>query len=204
MGRAAVVVDIHAVRRVGEHVALRAQFGKQRLRGHRGGTVRAVQRNAQAFERVFRHRTLHMIHIIPQCLGRGGNRADLAAGGELGLFLVIEHDRLDLLLERVGQLIAGAAENLDAVEFAGVVRSGDHHTRVGPVLFHQVGHRRGRHYAQMHHIRADAAKARGQRAFKHVGGNARVLADQDFRMALAAFTQYHRCGAADIHRQLTR
>ncbi len=94
--------------------------------------------------------------------------AQLAAGKLRVWDGMVEHNRLDFLLQIVGQLIAVHAEYLDSIEFKWIMRRGNHNTRVGIVLFNKISDRRRRHDAEQQNVCADGAKPRDERAFNHV------------------------------------
>ena len=81
---------------------------------------------------------------------------------------LVKNNGFNFIFHIIRQLVAVGFENLDAVVFARIVRSGDHHRRVIAVRTHQMRHRRGRHYAERHHVRAHRTKSRRQRRFQHI------------------------------------
>ena len=169
VGRAAVVVDVDAVGVVREHMALGAKFGKE-LFGRAGGrAVRAVDRNLHAGQRK-RDGALNVVDIIAHDVRRGRDGADIAAGRRGRGQLFVEDDRLNLFFQSIGQLIAVAGKDLDAVKLAGVVAGGQHDAGVGLIFADQERDGRRGHDAEAHDVRADAAKAGGQGALEHIGG----------------------------------
>ena len=124
--------------------------------------------------------------------GVGGHRAlaefDVAASGvhdALGLAQGVGfgggqrlfQQFLDVLLDRVGQLLAIAGEELDAVVVIGIVGSADHDAGAGVQGAGQVGDARRRHRPQQGDVDPGRRQARFQGRFEHVAGNAGVLAD---------------------------
>ncbi|MPN24883.1 hypothetical protein SDC9_172288 [bioreactor metagenome] len=100
-------------------------------------------------------------------------------GGRQGVQPVTEDELLDLVLVLVGELVAGAGEDLDAVVLVRVVRGGDDEPGVGA---HRLGHVRdagGRQHADPLDIAAHRGDARHQCALQHVAGDPGVLADDD-------------------------
>ena len=109
---------------------------------------------------------------------------------------------LHLLFNRVRKLIPLLIENLDAVMLVGVVRSGDDNARVRPLEHSEIRNRRCRQHAEGHHITANGADSRNQRAFQHIGRNARVLADGDDRLSALFLFQNGRDGLARAEREI--
>ena len=202
MGGPAVVVDVHPVGLVGQHMALRTQFREQQLRRAGGRAVCTVDANPHTGQRK-RDRALDVVHIITHHVRRSGYAADVAPCGDRRNVGVVEDDGLDLLFERIWQLIAVAAENFDPIELAGVVRRCEHHARVRFVFADQERHRRGRHNTELHNISPHAAQASCNCTLQHIGRNARVFSDQNFRMAVVVVRQHHRRRPADVHGHLT-
>ena len=87
--------------------------------------------------------------------------------------------RLDRLLELVGQLAAGAVEELDAVVVVGIVRGADDDAEVAVEALHQVGDAGRRQRPDQQHVDAGGDEAGLERGLEHVARQARVLADQD-------------------------
>ena len=111
------------------------------------------------------------------------------------------HQRLDLALGLVGELVAVGVEQLDAVVGEGVVGGRDHHAEVGPERACQHGDGRRRHRPQQEHVHADGGEARHQRRLDHVAGEPRVLAD-DHAMPVGAAGEHLARGHADLERDL--
>ena len=120
MRRAAVIVDIHAVGRAGQHLAAHAERRKQLFCRYRRRAVGAIDGNMQPVQ-LHRHGGQQITDIVVCRLFADRHSADRAADRRRQLHSVIEHDRLDLLLQRVGQLIALAVEDLNAVIFTGIM-----------------------------------------------------------------------------------
>ena len=111
------------------------------------------------------------------------------------------HQRLDLALGLVGELVAVGVEQLDAVVGVGIVGGRDHDAEVGAQRAGQHGDRRRRHRPQQEHVHADGGEARHQRRFDHVAGEPRVLAD-DHAMPVGAAGEQLARGHADLERDL--
>ena len=167
VSRAAVVIDIDAVRLVCEHIALGAHLHKELRRGYTRRAVGAVEGYLHIVEPVINGRA-QVGYIIENRHLRSCDSADITAdldGRNDGL---IEDYRLDLLLERVGELISVGLEYLYAVIFAGVVRGGNHYARIVLIFLNKERHCRGRHDAEEQNICADGAKTCADGGLKHL------------------------------------
>ena len=122
--------------------------------------------------------------------------ADLPPGAHLH-GLLGEDLLLDPALHRVGELVALAAEDLDAVVLIGVVAGGDHDARVRPLLYSEVCHCGGGYGAHRLHVASHRADACHQSGFQHVGGDAGVLADH--QGGAAAFLLFQHGGDGLAH-----
>ena len=111
--------------------------------------------------------------------------------------------RLDLMLDLVGQLVAVRAEQLDAVVVERIVRGRDHDAEVGAHRAGQHGDGRRRHRAEQQHVHADRGEAGDQRGLDHVAGKPRILADDD-AMAVLAAAEDEAGRLADLERQFRR
>ena len=129
--------------------------------------------------------------------------ADVRALGQTNVRTVVEDVGFDLVLDLIGQFVAVALEDLDAVELHRIVGGRDHDAGIGIVLAHQIGHSGRWQNAQTFHIRTHAAQTGGQGCFQHITRLAGVLADQDARTVAGAAGQHRSSAAADLHCQLT-
>ncbi len=120
-----------------------------------------------------------MVGVVLDAVGAAGHAAHIVAGGQLEARALIVDVDFNFVLHLVRQLVAGAGEDFDAVEFHRVVRRRDDHAGVGIVLAHQIGHGGSGQHAQTLHVRTHAAQTGGQGSFQHITGLAGVLADQD-------------------------
>src|SRR5580698_8519103 len=84
----------------------------------------------------------------------------------------------NLLLDAIRQLAAGGIEELDAIVLVRVVGGADDHAKTAVQTLRHVGDARRRQRPNQHHIDTGRDKTRLQRRFKHVSGDARVLADE--------------------------
>jgi hypothetical protein len=91
-------------------------------------------------------------------------------GGTPGQLVGAEHERLEILLGVVGQLLAGRVEHLEAVVLGRVVGGGDHDPGGEPALAGEERERRGRHDANRVDVHAHARGAGRDRGDEHVAG----------------------------------
>ena len=124
-------------------------------------------------------------------------------GLELDLLRVIQDQRLDLLLDLIGQLIARGGKQLDAVEFHTVVGGGDHHPGIRRIEPDKGRHSRRGHNAQQLRIGSHRADACRQGSFQNIRGNPGILADIDHRLVIHLPGQHQCRRSADLHRKLT-
>ena len=202
-GRAAILVDIQAVRIDADLDHLGAQLPQGLRRDLVAGAVRAIDHDPDAVEAdVLRQRALGELHIALACAVDAGRAADLL-GGRKKLGRVASHQRLDFGLGLVGKLVAVRPEQLDAVVHVGVVGGRDHHAEIGAQRAGQHGDGRRRHRPELEHVHAHRGEARDERGFDHVAGQPRVLADHD-AMPVRAIGEELASGHADAERHLRR
>ena len=202
MGGSAVFVDVDAVGLVVEKHAVGPQGGKQTAGRGAGRSVGAVHRQAHAPQIHVGH-VQQVADIIVHRVVTAGHPANIAAGGGGRRLRAVQDNRLDFLLQVVGQLIALAVENLDTIVFAGVVRRGNHDARVRLILAHQVSHRRRGHHAQQLHVGAHRAQPGHQRRLQHIGGHPGILADEHPRTPVLHLDEHHGGGPSNRHGRLT-
>ena len=145
-----------------------------------------------------------MLHIFLRRRGEVVDPANLVARLSGGKALALRQQRLDGLLLRVGQLAAALAENLDAVVLIGVVRRRNDNACVGLILCAQPCHGGRGDDPQQHHVDPHGGQPGRHRLLQHVGGGARILADDH----LAARTPVRLCQRqggrlADAHCKFT-
>ena len=117
--------------------------------------------------------------------------------------LVVVDQVLNLCFDGVGQLVAVACKNLDAVVFVGVVACGNDDACVSLVLDGQVCDRGRRDNAEQLNVRADRADACDQRVLQHIRRDTGILADQQLCLfAVCGFLRQRisRC-RADFERE---
>ena len=195
----AAIVDIAAIGRAAHGHDLGTQV-RQHPRAHLvGGAVGAVDHDLHA----------RKIHAAGHRRGAEGLivRAHLVhAHGPAQLPRLARHRtarqlRLDLLLELIRELAALVIKKLDAVVIVGIVRGADHDPEPAFELARQIGDAGSRQRPDEHHIHTGGHEARLQRRFKHVAGQARVLADEH----LAPLRGEHpRRGAGQVQRKVHR
>ena len=202
VGAAHALVDVLTIRLHAQEGALGTQTGEQLLGHGSGSAVCAVDADVQAGQ-IAVDGLVQVVHIVLQAVVAAVHAAHLRTGLQFDARAVVINVDFDLVLHLVGQLVAGAGKNFDAVELHRVVGGRDHDAGVCIVFAHQIGHgRRGQH-TQALHVGTHAAQARGQGRFQHVAGLAGVLADEDARAAAGAASQHSGSAAADLHGQLT-
>ena len=106
---------------------------------------------------------------------------------------------LDRKLGVVGELVAVAAEELDAVVLVGVVRGRQHDGEVERVAVQQQRRGRRRQHAAEQRVAARGRDARGHRRLQHLAGLARVAQEEHTR---ALGGQLRGRGARQPERQL--
>ena len=202
VGGTAVIVDVHPVGLRVEDVTLGPQLREQQLGRPGSGTVGAVNGNLHAVQGI-EHRGFNMVHIVPHYIGGRQHLSHIPAGRTGRGQGLVQHNGFNAFFQGVGELVTVAAENLNAVELAGVVGGGNHNARIGFILSHQKRHCRGGHHAQLHHIGPYAAQAGSQGALQHIAGKPGILADEDFGVEAVFIRQHHCGGPANLHGQLT-
>ena len=202
-GRAAILVDVEAVRIDADLDHLGAKL-PQRLGRHLvGRAVGAIDHRPDAVEaEVLGQRALGELDIALTGAVDAGGPADLLRRREQ-LGHVAEHQLLDLQLRLVGKLVAVRPEQLDAVIGERIVRGGDHHAEIGAERAGQHGDGRRRHRPEQEHVHADGGEAGHQRRFDHVAGEPRILADHH-AMAIGAVGEQLARGHAHAQGHLGR
>lgn len=118
-----------------------------------GGAVGLVEDDLQTVETV-REDSHEVGDVGLEALVVVTDPADTGTGrtlpGSTGAVLLVHG--LDLVLEVVGELVAAAREELDAVVGHGVVAGGEHHAEVGAEDAGEVGHGRGGQHADAQHV----------------------------------------------------
>ncbi len=205
---AAAVVDVQAVRLGTDRDDLGPGPRESLGRDVGGGAVRLVQDDLQAVEPIGEHSD-EMGDVTVEALGVVADPAHAGAGGTgprlAGAVLLV--DRLDAVLQLVGELVAAAGEELDTVVRHGVVAGGEHDSDVGAQGAGEVGHGRGRQHADAQHVDAGAGEAGHHGGLQELSGGAGVAAHHGRRpMALegACLGQYVRRRDRQTERELGR
>ena len=145
-----------------------------------GSTLGAVDDDLQRAERRL-HDAEQVPHVRLDHAGRTvivrTQPADIGAGR--AVLRRRDDERLDLILDLVGELEASAAEHLDPVVGHRIVAGGKHDPEVGAARRHGMRHRRGRHHTQLDDVSAGAREARRNGSLEQLAGRARVAADHD-------------------------
>ena len=201
MRRAAPVVDVDAIRQRMDDLDLRAELAQHARHDLVRRTIRAVEHDVHAVEALVARRK-HEIDVLVQEIGAILDVADFLAGRtrERVVLLKLVHDGLKLVLDRIRQLVAVAAKELDAVVMKRIVRGRNHDARLRLVAACEIRDGGRRDDASEHRAAACRANARRQRRFEHLARNARVAADQDERLLiLLAEIQRRRSAEAVRH-----
>ena len=202
-GRAAILVDVEAVRIDADLDHIGAKLPQRLGRNLVGRAVGAIDHRPDAVEaEVLGQRALGELDIALARAVDAGRPADLLGRGEQ-LGHVAEHQLLDLELGVVGELVAVGPEQLDAVIGEGIVRGGDHHAEIGAERAGQHGDGRRRHRPEQEHVHADGGEAGDERGFDHIAGEPRILADHH-AMAIGAVGEELAGGHADPQGHLRR
>ena len=203
VGRAAVGVDISAVRFGVQDMALGSKPLEQQLRGAACRAVGAVERDSHAVERIERG-AFQVVDVVLDGVRGARDATDILGRRELWFGLLVEHDRLDALLELILELIAVLVEYFDSVVLVGVVRRGYHDARVRLVLADKVSDRRRGHDSEVDDVGSDRAESGSERGREHFRGNSRIHSDQHGRQIPPSARQHLRRRAPDLHCPLTR
>ncbi|MCY1412218.1 hypothetical protein D9M71_276180 [compost metagenome] len=191
-------VDVETVRLRGDHRHLGAQLAEYAGRHLVGGAMGAVEHQLEAGEiGAGRHAALAELDVAA---GRVVDPRRLAQLRRLDHAHRRIEQLLDHQLDLVRQLGSLAGEELDAVVVVRIVRGTDDDPGIGMEGAGQVGHRRGGHRTEQHHVGARGNQSGLQGRLEHVAGDPRVLADQYLAVALA--TERHAGGPAQPEHEL--
>ncbi|CAM5321146.1 hypothetical protein SBADM41S_10722 [Streptomyces badius] len=138
-----------------------------------------------------------------------GDPADAGAGRAVPWLTVavLLVDRLDPVLQLVGELVAATREELDAVVGHRVVAGGEHHTEVGVEGPGEVGDRGRRQDADAQHVHPGAGQARHDGGLQELSGCPRITSDHGGRAMAregACLGEYVRRSDRETERQLGR
>src|SRR5438034_11386588 len=90
---------------------------------------------------------------------------------------ILVYDVLDLLLHVVREFVSGCAEELDAVVFGRVVRSGDDRSGLRPEVGREKSHRRCGADTEQDRVAARRADPRSEGGLEELPGGTRVPAN---------------------------
>ena len=201
VGGADAVVDVQAVRFGADDDDLGAGVLED-LRGTAAGrAVGAVQHHLEPVQAV-REGAEQVDDVAVLGVGEALDPAHLAADGPEGLLAEL---LLDGVLDVVGELLAAAGEELDAVVRGGVVRGGDHHAEVGVQVRHQVGGGRGREHAGVVDVDSGAGEPRLHGGRDELAAGARVPRHHGARprpVGVAVMAKHDGGGLGQLQRQL--
>ena len=144
-----------------------------------GGAVGAVEHDVQAVEAV-RQRAEEVDDVAVLGVGEAADAADAAADRRE---LLLAEERLDAVLDLVGELRAAEREELDAVVGGRVVRRRDHHAEVGADGVDQERGRGRGDDAGVEHVDAGARETRRHGGGEELAGDAGVARDDGHRTA---------------------
>ena len=188
-----------------DHLYIGAEAA-QHLR-HRlvGGTVRTVEHDLHAVEALCTG-VHNIVDVLIEKIIAILHNPDVLARGTRRVVVRLEpaHERLELVLHRVGKFIAVAAKELDTVVAKGVVRCRDDDARLRAVFACEVGDGRRRHDAREERDAARRADTRRERRLEHLAGDARIPPDQNARSRLVMRAEVQRRRASEPICQLRR
>src|SRR5438876_3891555 len=195
-GRTAAVVDVLAVRLVEVREDLRARLGEHVRCDPVRRAVRAVERDAHPGKArrlrdeeglVFLHQPARVTDEPDATLRRARQR------------VVTSHERLDPILDAVGELLRAVIEELDAVVRRRVVRGADDRPGDELIGLREEREPRCRNMPDEADLHAHRAEPGGERAFQHAATPARVAPDHD---RVTRSTEDVTCRPAEPKREL--
>ena len=190
---AAARVDVLAVGHVEEGEHLGAGVGEYRWGDAIGRSVRAVERDPQAFQ-PRRHRDEEVLVVLDQA-AHVADEPDAALGRARERAVPL-HQGFDLVFDGVGELLRAVVEELDTVIGSGIVRRADHRSGDEVVLLRQIREARRGDMADQTDLHAHRAQPRGQRALEHPAAAAGVAA-HDHRVTGTAEDMARRSAQAE-------
>ena len=180
MRRAAAVVDVHPVRERVDHLDVGTEAA-QHLR-HRliRCTVRTVEDDPHPIKPLGT-RAHHVVDVLVEEVIAILHHADILSRWTRLMVAVLQlaDKSLQLVFYGIGQLVAVAAKEFDAVIGERVVGCRDHNARVHLMLTCEIGNRRRRHDPREESGSARRADARRQRRLEHLARDTRIAPDQN-------------------------
>ena len=175
VGRAAFLIDVGPVGRHAHRYDLGPQFPKHFGRRLVGRAIGTIDNHFQSRKpQPLRNRGFDPLHIAVAPVFDPLGPPDIFSSNRLD---PIGHHSLDLGFGLIGQFVAIGPEKLDAIVLMRIVAGGNHHAHIGPHRCCDHPNRRRGRWAQKKDIHAGRGKARRQRIFEHIAGQAGVLAD---------------------------
>ena len=185
MCRAAAVVDVHPVRECVDHLDVGTEAA-QNLR-HRliRRTVRTVEDDLHPIK-LLSTRAYHVVDVLIEEIVAVLHHADILPRRTCFMVAALQlaDKSLQLILHGIGQLVAVAAKELDAVIGERIVRGRDHNARVHLMFTREIGDRRRRHDPSEESGSTRRADPRRQCRFKHLTRDTRIASDQNARAYL--------------------
>ena len=145
-----------------------------------GGSVGAVGDDMQARQRQARHAVDEELNVVGAVGGVVLDRGQAGRIGSFALRCVMQDLVLHGQLDRVGELEAVGAEELDAVVAPGIVRGGDDHAGLKSMSAGKKGDGRSGHNARALDADAGLTQAGGERGGNPGAGLAGVAAEDHF------------------------
>jgi hypothetical protein len=176
--RAARVVDVPAIRLVGDRRDTGAEPPEDLRTDLVRGAVRAIEDDVEAREVEIVETLMKGAQVV---LRRAVQVAHATDRARRGVRPACRDREFDLDLCVVGELVAVAAEELDPVVAPAVVRGRQHDAEVEAVAVDQQRRRRRGQDPRQQRIAAGRADAGGDRGLEHLARLACVAHDQDLR-----------------------
>ena len=185
MRGAAAVVDVAPVGLGGEHVDVGAEAAEDLRRGPVGRAVGAVEQDAAAGQVEVGEALVQRAQVVLERAVQRRTRADRApAPARLGSSSASISASVV-----VGELVAVAAEELDAVVGVRVVRGREHDAEVEAVAADQQRRAGRRQHAAEQRLAAGGGDAGGDRRLEHLARLARVADDEHARARASSGTR---------------
>jgi len=177
MGRATVLIDIQAIRLIGNHVNLSTQLTEHAGRHLVSSPMSTIKHQFEASKTgTGRHATLAELDIAPCRIIDARSLTNLCRLNHLhGLI----KQGLDLKFDVIRQLGALPGKEFDAVIVIRVMRSTNDNARISLKSPREISDRRCRHRPQQHHVHTGRGQARLKRRLEHITRYPRILAHQN-------------------------
>ena len=170
----------------------------------RRGSVGAVDDDPQAGERLV-DGGQDVAGVVLRRLGQVADATDPGTGGPVAGGVSLDDDALDGRLERVGELVTPATEQLEAVVGHRVVAGRDHDAEIGVMQADEIGEGRRGDDAGTQHLGTGARQAGHHGRLEHLPAGAGVTADdRDGTRGPVAVGEHSGGGARHREGQLRR